>query len=95
MRFPFLKFSSGQPGKLSRKDAKVFAEACELALLRLEQCIADAYIPRPVMDHRRIGGWSSAPKKMHEPVLSPILMEMGRTALHEKDSVASYGNDVM
>lgn len=88
MRLPFLKFSSSQPGKLSRKDAKVFAEACELALLRLEQCIADAYISRPVMDDRRIGGWSSTPKKMQEPVLSPMLMELGRVALHEKDSAA-------
>ena len=95
MRLPFLKFSSSRPGKLSRKDAKVFAEACELALLRLEQCIADAYISRPATDVQRLGGWTSTPNKMQEPVLSPILMEMGRVALLEKGSAAIYGKDVM
>lgn len=84
MKFPFLRFSSSRPGKLGRKDAKVFAEACELALLRLEQCIADAYISRPTTDIRRLGGWTSTPNKMREPVLSPTLMEMDPTAFHRK-----------
>jgi hypothetical protein len=35
--------------KLSRKDEKVFTEARELALLRLEQCIADLRIAAPTM----------------------------------------------
>ena len=42
MRFPFPKFS--RPGKLSRRDTRIFNEACELALLRLEQCISEEYI---------------------------------------------------
>lgn len=36
-------------GKLSRRDEKVFTEASRLALLRLEQCIADLRIPAPAM----------------------------------------------
>jgi hypothetical protein len=88
MRFLFPTFSSRRPGKLSRKDAKVFAEACQLALLRLEQCIADSYISKPRMDDRRIGGWPSMPKRIDEPVLIPVVIETGRAPLHTKDSAA-------
>ena len=35
--------------KLSKQDEEVFAEASELALLRLEQCIADLRISVPIM----------------------------------------------
>jgi hypothetical protein len=35
--------------KLSKQDEEVFAEASELALLRLEQCIADLRISAPIM----------------------------------------------
>lgn len=65
MRFLLPKFSSSRPGKLSRRDAKIFAEACELALLRLEQCIADSYICVLTSDDRRIHTWTSTPKKTH------------------------------
>jgi hypothetical protein len=44
-RFPFRqKFE-----KVSKQDDKVFAEASELASLRLEQCIADLEISVPRM----------------------------------------------
>jgi hypothetical protein len=52
--------------KLSKRDEKVFTEARELALLRLEQCIA--YLPNPVpamrSGIRSPGG--SATEKTHE-----------------------------
>ena len=49
MKFPLPRFSSREPEKLSRQDERVFAEASELALLRLEQCIADLqiWVPTP------------------------------------------------
>jgi hypothetical protein len=88
MKLPFLRFSSYRPGKLSRKDAKVFAEACQLALLRLEQCIADSYICVPRADERWIDAWMSTPRKTHEPVLNPAMLDFSVTAFHNKDSAA-------
>jgi hypothetical protein len=45
MRFPFPQFSSRRKShQLSQQDEAVFAEAKELAQLRLEQCIADREI---------------------------------------------------
>ena len=95
MKLPFLKFSSGRPGKLNRKDAKVFPEACQLALLRLEQCIADSYIAVPRTDDRRIDSWMSTPRKTDEPVLNPAIVGIGVAAFHRKDSAAIYGREVM
>ena len=95
MKFPFLKFSSSRPGKLSRKDAKIFAEACQLALLRLEQCIADSYISVPRMDDRRIDGWMSTLKKTYAPVLNTVNIGIDVAALHGKDSAAIYGREVI
>ena len=62
MKFPLPKFL------LRRRDAKVFAEAGALALLRLEQCIADQYICVPKFDDRLVR-WAPAQKR-HEPVLN-------------------------
>jgi|KBSMisStandDraft_5_1062788.scaffolds.fasta_scaffold09267_2 hypothetical protein len=72
MKFPFPKFSLRRPGKLSRRDARVFAEASELALLRLEQCIADRYISVPGIPEKLDLSWTSPSpsKKIHEPGLS-------------------------
>ena len=95
MKFPFLKFSSSRPRKLSRKDAKIFAEACQLALLRLEQCIADSYISVPRMDDRRIDGWMSTLKKTYAPVLNTVNIGIDVVALHGKDSAAIYGREVI
>lgn len=95
MKFPFLRFPASRPGKLSRKDAKVFAEACQLALLRLEQCIADSYISVPRMDDRRIDGWMAVPKKTRESVMSPPVVEVGVTSLHHKDFAPIYGREVI
>jgi len=95
MRFSLPKFSSGRPGKLSRKDAKVFAEACQLALLRLEQCIADSYITVPRMDDRLVDAWMPAPKKAPGSVLNPALIEVGVTSLQKKDLATIYGREVM
>lgn len=45
MRFPFPQFSSRRKAEqLSKQDEVIFAEASELAQLRLEQCIADLQI---------------------------------------------------
>ena len=52
-----------------RQDEKVFAEASELALLRLEQCIADLRITVP--KKRNSAPWTSAAEKTHEPLLGP------------------------
>lgn len=95
MKFPFLRFSSSRPGKLGRKDAKVFAEACELALLRLEQCIADAYISVPRMDDRVVDGWLATSKKSHESILSPPMIEVDVTSLQQKDLARIYGREVI
>jgi len=47
MKFPFPHFPSPKKTeKLTRQDERVFAEASELARLRLEQCIADLHIWR-------------------------------------------------
>jgi hypothetical protein len=46
-RFPFRK----KVQDLSKQDEKIFAEASELAQLRLEQCIADLDIWPPAIDH--------------------------------------------
>jgi len=54
---------------LRRRDAKVFAEASALALLRLEQCIADQYISVPRFEDR-LAGWASAAEKSPESVLN-------------------------
>ena len=56
MKFPFPQFSSRKAEKLSRQDEKVFAEASELALLRLEQCIADLHILVPMVNHTTAPG---------------------------------------
>jgi hypothetical protein len=48
MKFPFPHFPSRKKtAKLTRQDERVFAEASELARLRLEQCIADLHICLP------------------------------------------------
>ena len=47
MKFPYFEWRQ-QPGKLSRRDERVFAEARVLAMLRLEQCVADLRIPFPI-----------------------------------------------
>jgi len=57
MTFPFPRFS------IAQKDRKIdeargrgdFAEASELAKLRLEQCIADLQIWLPTMNEKRDG----------------------------------------
>jgi hypothetical protein len=85
MKLPFLRFASSRRGKLSRSDAKVFAEACELAQLRLEQCLADSYICVPIIDDRRIHRWPSAPKKSSEPALNPVLIEVSTLAVRGND----------
>jgi hypothetical protein len=95
MKLPFLNFSSGGPGKLSRKDAKVFAEACQLALFRLEQCIADSYISVPRMDDRRIDGWMAMPQKAQEPVLSPASVEISVIPLRKEAPAGIYGREVI
>jgi hypothetical protein len=95
MRFSLPKFSSSRPGRLSRKDAKVFAEACQLALLRLEQCIADSYIAVPRMDDRMVDAWMPGPKKAPGSVLSAALIEAGVTSLQQKDLAPIYGREVM
>jgi hypothetical protein len=52
MKFPFPHFPSRQKtAKLTRQDERVFAEASELAQLRLEQCIADLQIWPPTTNH--------------------------------------------
>jgi hypothetical protein len=51
MKFSFPHFPSRQKTpKLTRRDERVFAEASELARLRLEQCIADLHIWLPTAD---------------------------------------------
>jgi len=95
MKFPFLRFSSSRPGKLSRKDAKVFAEACQLALLRLEQCIADSYISVPRMDDRPVDGWMPTAKKARESVMSRAMIEVAVTSLQNKDLATIYGSEVI
>jgi hypothetical protein len=48
MKFSFPHFPSRKrTAKLTRQDERVFAEAGELARLRLEQCIADSHILLP------------------------------------------------
>ena len=48
MKFSFRHFPSRKrTAKLTRQEERVFAEAGELARLRLEQCIADLYIWLP------------------------------------------------
>jgi len=39
-------------GKLSKQDEEVFAQAKELATLRLEQCLADRHISVPSITDR-------------------------------------------
>ena len=95
MKLPFLNFSSTRPGKLSRKDAKVFAEACQLALLRLEQCIADSYISVPRMDDRRIDGWMPMPQRTQEPLLGHATTEINVLALRKEAPAATYGREVI
>jgi hypothetical protein len=46
-RFPFRK----KVQDFNKQDEKVFAEASELAQLRLEQCIADSDIWPPAIEH--------------------------------------------
>jgi hypothetical protein len=55
--------------KLSKQDEKVFTEASELALLRLEQCVANVRMPALTMRNavRPLG--TSYAKKTHEPLL--------------------------
>ena len=86
MKLAFFRFASSRPGKLNRRDAKVFAEACELAQLRLEQCLADSYICVPTIDDRRIHRWPSAPKKSNNPALNPVMVEVSTLAVRRNDS---------
>jgi hypothetical protein len=64
MKFPFPHFPSRKKTpKLTRRDERVFAEASELARLRLEQCIADLHIWLPTTNdapHRQSDGGVSA-----------------------------------
>jgi hypothetical protein len=55
--------------KLSRQDEKVFTEARELALLRLEQCIADLRIAAPAM---KIGIKPLGPPDASHPHQPPL-----------------------
>ena len=48
MKLPYF-VSRKKVHDLSKHEEQVFAEASELALLRLEQCIADLQIPVPIM----------------------------------------------
>jgi hypothetical protein len=48
MRLPHFR-SRKKSEKLVKQNEAVFAEASELALLRLEQCFADQRIPGPTM----------------------------------------------
>ena len=65
MKFPLPKFL------LRRRDAKVFAEAGALAMLRLEQCIADQYICAPKFDDRLVG-WASAQKRQESALNNTV-----------------------
>ena len=78
MKFPLSKFL------LSRRDARVFAEASELALLRLEQCIADQYICVP-KSYDRIARWDSTAEKSHESILNNAIAELGSSNLDVDD----------
>ena len=49
MKLPHLPARKNSLGKLSKQDEEVFAEAKELASLRLEQCIADLQISVPTV----------------------------------------------
>jgi len=52
MKFPSPHFPSRQKtAKLTSQEERVFAEASELAQLRLEQCIADLQIWLPTTNH--------------------------------------------
>lgn len=62
MKFPY--FSSRKKiERLSREDEKIFAEARELAQLRLEQSIADLRVWVPAMNEMRDGRGSRPLKK--------------------------------
>lgn len=73
----------------------MFAEACQLALLRLEQCIADSYISVPRMDDRRIDGWIPMAQKAQELVLSPASVEISAFPLRKEARAAIYGSEVI
>jgi hypothetical protein len=62
MKFPYFS-SLKKIGKLRRLDEKVFAEASELAQLRLEQSIADLRVWVPAMNDTRDGRGSRPLKK--------------------------------
>lgn len=49
MKLPHLPARKNSVGKLSKQDEEVFAQAKELASLRLEQCIADLRISIPTV----------------------------------------------
>lgn len=51
MKLPQLSSRTKSPEQLSKKDEEVFAEAKELASLRLEQCLADLRIFVPAIQH--------------------------------------------
>jgi hypothetical protein len=52
MKFPFPHFPwRKKTAKLTRRDERVFAEASELARLRLEQCISDLHIWLSTANH--------------------------------------------
>jgi hypothetical protein len=53
MKLPRFLSHNGFDAKPKQQDEQVFAEASELARLRLEQCIADQKIPRPHADADR------------------------------------------
>ncbi len=61
MKFPFPHFPSRKKtAKLTRQEERVFAEASELAQLRVEQCIADLQIWLPTMNDTRHGRRTAA-----------------------------------
>ncbi len=61
MKFPFPYFPSRKKtAKLTRQEERVFAEASELAQLRVEQCIADLQIWLPTMNDTRHGRRTAA-----------------------------------
>jgi hypothetical protein len=63
MKLPYFS-SRNKIESLSREDEKVFAEASELAQLRLEQSIADLRVWVPAMNDTRDGSGSRPLKKI-------------------------------
>ena len=64
MKFPYFS-SRKKMERLSREDEKIFAEARELAQLRLEQSIADLRVWVPAMNDTCGMGAASRPLKKY------------------------------